>query len=359
VAKYCVFCGAPPNEKNREHVLPLWLITLTGDPNRKVQLGFQLASDKPAELRQYAFDQFTFPACEQCNLEHASLEADAKALILRLLAAEPLVAAELSKLLDWFDKVRVGLWLGYHMLNKDFFGVEPGFHIQRRIGQFDRMLLVQRSRTDLKRLNFAATDTPAFSYQPSAFTLTVNDFTITNISSAYLLSRRLGFPFPDRLYMLPDRPQLFCTLQPGMNRLLRPIVQRNWPDGARVVYQPMFKQGLSVERSTAYDTPYVREHSLDFAQGVGAIFVEDGPSKVRALLPAEAYSLNPTIVRDDNDLFIRAVIDTCSLQNWLIDMPVSLERLLPEQRRIVRARQRMAKRFNDMLNEHHRQFLSR
>ncbi|MBL0075849.1 MAG: hypothetical protein IPP41_07905 [Rhodocyclaceae bacterium] len=42
------------------------------------------------------------------------------------------------------------------------------------------------------------------------------------------------------------------------------------------------------------------------------------------------------------------MIDTCSPQNWLIDQPLSMDRLLPEQRRFVRGRQRLAKRFNEM-----------
>jgi hypothetical protein len=243
------------------------------------------------------------------------------------------------------------------MLNKDFFGVEPNFHIKRRIGQFDRILLMQRSTTEQKRLSFAGADTPAFSYHPSAFTLTINDVFLTNISSAYLLSRRLGFPYPDRLYLLPDRHELFCNLQPGLERVLRPVVQRTWPPAARVILQPMFGQVLSLEPTPAYDTPYVRQHSMDFDQGVGSIFVDDGPNSLRVLRPEEQYLLDPVRIQEDRDLYVRSVIDTCSLQNWLIDLPLSLDRLLPEQRRIVRDRQRFAKRFNRLLNEHHRGLL--
>ncbi|MBL0075848.1 MAG: hypothetical protein IPP41_07900, partial [Rhodocyclaceae bacterium] len=210
--------------------------------------------------------------------EHSDLEADAKNLVERALASDPLSAIEISRLLDWLDKVRVGLWLGFHMLNKDFFGVEPNFHIKRRIGQFDRILLVQRSMTTQKRLNFAGADTPAFSYHPSAFTLTINDVFLTNISSAYLLSRRLGLPYPDRLYLLPDRHELFCKLQPGLNRVLRPVVQRTWPRDARVIYQPMFGQVLASSLRLLRHT-YVRQHSIDFDRGIGSVFVEIGSTR--------------------------------------------------------------------------------
>ena len=37
--KFCVFCGKKPENKNKEHIIPQWLIKLTGDPNRKINLG--------------------------------------------------------------------------------------------------------------------------------------------------------------------------------------------------------------------------------------------------------------------------------------------------------------------------------
>ena len=71
MAKVCVFCGAKPNGKTKEHVVPRWLIELTGNPKREVFLGFE---KKPqAKQRRFAFDQFTFPACDACNNKYANL----------------------------------------------------------------------------------------------------------------------------------------------------------------------------------------------------------------------------------------------------------------------------------------------
>jgi hypothetical protein len=42
--KFCVFCGKKPQSKNREHIIPQWLIALTGDPNRDVYLVRKWAS---------------------------------------------------------------------------------------------------------------------------------------------------------------------------------------------------------------------------------------------------------------------------------------------------------------------------
>lgn len=72
-AQFCVFCGERPVSKNREHVIPQWLIAMTGDPNREVTIGLDLNST-PLKRRRFAFKSFTFPACEQCNERFSGLE---------------------------------------------------------------------------------------------------------------------------------------------------------------------------------------------------------------------------------------------------------------------------------------------
>jgi len=47
---------------------------------------------------------------------------------------------EMNLLLDWFDKVRIGLWLMYFTLDNNWTDISPKFHIAKRIGQFDRFL---------------------------------------------------------------------------------------------------------------------------------------------------------------------------------------------------------------------------
>jgi hypothetical protein len=357
MAKYCVFCGDPPTEKNKEHVLPKWLIELTGNPNRKVRLGFRFGTESPTDFREFAFDQFTFPACEACNLEHSKLEAHAKELMLRVLASDSLEPSEISALLDWFDKVRVGLWLGFHQLNKNFFDVEPNFHIARRIGQFDRALFIQRSDFVGTRLSFGGTDTPAFSYVPSVFTLIVNNIYFTNISSAFLLARRLGFPYPRDMYLLPDREEIFCELQPGRKRIMRPVLQHTLPSQSVAIFQPMYGPNLVTERSSLYDEQYVRDHSIQPLHGVGSVFVGTPDGGGRALEPRESFPFVSPVAHPDRRLFIESAIDVCSWQNWLTDGKLNLDRLLPQQRQLVRSKQRFAMRFNDMLTKHHNRIL--
>jgi hypothetical protein len=47
--KRCIFCGNPPSAKNKEHVVPKWLIELTGDPKREWYLGLYFGEPRLEE----------------------------------------------------------------------------------------------------------------------------------------------------------------------------------------------------------------------------------------------------------------------------------------------------------------------
>src|ERR1700722_3647425 len=101
--KHCIFCGKKPKNKNKEHVLPRWLLKLTGDPNRNVYLGRDWS--KPTiPKREYSFNNFTFPACEACNNHFANLEGRMTVTVTKMLDRQPVAAAELTNLLDWLNK---------------------------------------------------------------------------------------------------------------------------------------------------------------------------------------------------------------------------------------------------------------
>src|SRR6516225_4462315 len=139
--KFCVFCGQRPKDKNKEHVLPRWLIVLTGDPKRIAGFGPDFLNKR---AREFAFDELTFPACSKCNADFAALENGAEQVVRKLLAHQAVVPYELTLLLDWLDKVRVGMWLGYLYLDKNMVGIEPKFHIIQRLGLYDRMVGIIR-----------------------------------------------------------------------------------------------------------------------------------------------------------------------------------------------------------------------
>lgn len=195
VEKRCIFCGKSPSEKNREHVIPRWLIELTGDPKRIWHLGVKF-NDPIKPARRFAADQFQFPACEACNSRYSDLEGRSKASMTKLLNEQTLDATEWDDLLDWFDKVRIGLFIGNMMLNKDLPVPNPKFFIDQRIGAKDRCVLVYPNKADFVGLQFIGASDPVFFHLPTSFILVVNHLIFVNLSSDFLLASRMGFPFP-------------------------------------------------------------------------------------------------------------------------------------------------------------------
>jgi hypothetical protein len=47
--RFCIFCGKTLDGKTREHVLPYWLLEMTGDPTRRCVRTrlFETAADHP------------------------------------------------------------------------------------------------------------------------------------------------------------------------------------------------------------------------------------------------------------------------------------------------------------------------
>ncbi len=245
VEKHCVFCGRKPEEKSKEHVVPRWLIGLTGRPDRKARFGFSKdLQSRELEERSFAFDQFTFPACSKCNHKYSDLEARAKNHISNILNGHGLTAIDLSDLLDWFDKVRVGTWLGMRMLDKNIADVEPNFHIETRLGQFDRMLIIEKSDMLEQRLNFGGTETLCFALTPGAFLLIVNGYYFTNVSSLFLCSRRLGFPYIKSSLLHPDQEQVEIDLVDGRKRIMSPVLRKRIAENGARFFSPCSRASL-------------------------------------------------------------------------------------------------------------------
>jgi hypothetical protein len=348
LAKVCVFCGQKPQKKTKEHVIPKWLIALTGDPNRKVALGWDKAlAGKELKAREFAFDQLVFPACAACNGSYSKLEDVAQEVLTDILGQRSVEATNLSMFLDWLDKVRVGLWLGFLQLDKNYASIDPTFHIDTRIGQYDRILVVEKTNTGRKRLNFMGVDCLSFSLMPSAFVLAVNNYYFTNVSCQFLLAHRLGFPYPSDERLMPDG-RLFSLINEGTNRVKRPVIRRPFRPGGVVIYQPMFKGGLIEPKVEVYDSEYVRENSLDVEGGIGKIFIERGElicKKGRG----ESCEITPGTVHVEDRHRFEAAVNVFEWQNWLASKLPNLSELDEGQRRHVKKRWRSAKRMNDAL----------
>lgn len=277
--KVCVFCGQTPKNKNREHIIPKWLIELTGDPKRTGIFGIRLGIT-PIEQRLFSFDSFQFPACEACNSEFSLLEGKVKPVLKGILENRAIDAKDICILFDWFDKVRVGLWLGFRYLNKDYFGVSPKFHIAKRIGSMDRVLRVYRIGPLPEGINFLGTDSAGFQMSPTIFGLRINDYLFVNFSKLDLVAERLGFPYSAEWTVGRDGDPTMA-LVPGTQDMQPTLVLANFPAGGVTLLQPIFKQMLALGASSLYENGYVRENSIDFEKGQGAIFLERRGSVAR------------------------------------------------------------------------------
>ncbi len=200
VEKRCIFCGNTPTDKNKEHIIPRWLISLTGDAKREWYLGIRTNQpDRPE--RRFSADQFTFPACEICNSRYSALEARAKGHVEKLLSETTLLAHEWDDLMDWFDKIRIGLWIGNMILNKDWPIPDPSFYIDQRLAKKDRCLFVyEHPDPKYTGLNIIGASDPVFFYYPSVFMLVINRLIFINASYEFMLSARMGFPFPRKTW---------------------------------------------------------------------------------------------------------------------------------------------------------------
>lgn len=199
--RFCVFCGKHPQAKNREHVLPQWLLALTGDPSRVVSLGVNY---KTGEKISFAWQALVVPACVSCNSKFSILEGRVRPIIDGLLSRQSMLANDYDTLLDWLDKVRVGLWLNYHLIQENPTGLNPSFHIENRVRTKDRLVAVYPLEGSAIGLNALGVETLAFHRAPSTFGLRINDILLINCSSDYIFSGRCGFPYPKKMQLFLD-----------------------------------------------------------------------------------------------------------------------------------------------------------
>lgn len=352
--KFCVFCGKPPTKDTREHIIPRWLIQLTGDPHREGIFGpFRNQRTGKLEHKKFAFDAFAFPACEDCNQRYSKLESDAKVMIQDLLAGNPLTALDIELLLTWLDKVRVGSWLISYSAQKNPLGITPLFYINWRIDACDRMVLIYRSDFKGDRLAVEGSTVPAFQLQPSCFCLIVNDFVFLNVSTDFLASERLGLPYPS--YMsFTDSAAISVSMVSGRKRIRTPLVRLQYNQRCSQIFQPMFTRTDIRTSFPLYDTEYVKSLSRDHTKGVGKVFIVDPPlveecpsDKSRKWLPRWTWNddtLRRTVRRQMLEFQLQL------LEYGASDRKVSYNDVkTKKQRNIIRKRMQIAKQVNKLL----------
>lgn len=190
MAKFCIFCGEHPIDKNKEHIIPQWLIKMTGDPKRPAILGV-----KDGKEIKISWMNYVFPACTVCNSEFAEIEGRVKSILTKLLEEKPINHAEMDLFMDWLDKVRIGIWLGQaQLLGRK---IDPNFYINSRVGDKDRLLLIYKIDDNEKGIKLIGAHSAIFEYVPSCFSLIINNLVFFNYSKEFILAKNLGFPYLD------------------------------------------------------------------------------------------------------------------------------------------------------------------
>jgi len=236
--RHCIFCGKSPEDKNLEHPLPRWLLALTGDPNRVVRHGLNW---KTGEVIEFSFDALKFPSCKACNTEYSPLEAATKPVIEALIQKEAVSPRNYVVLLDWLDKVRIGLWLGYRYLIGQL--TPPNFTINTRVGMKDRMVAVYTVGDHQQGLNVWGVETPLFHMKPSVFALRIENTLLLNCSWDWMCSSRCGYPHPKDVRLSTEKPGLLVsTAYKARKRITHPIMP-GLMKSCVTVFQPIIQEG--------------------------------------------------------------------------------------------------------------------
>lgn len=272
--RQCVFCGKPPKNKNREHILPRWLLELTGDPTRKVTMAIDPDTGNPIE---FAWSALVMPACQECNNEYSRLEDRVKGIVQVLLNRSPITSRQAFDLLDWLDKVRVCLWLNQRILQKNVAGIDPHLFVGNRIGAKDRLLFVYTLTGNGKGLNAFGIESLVFQHQPSCFALRINDIILFNASADYAFSAGCGFWHPERMETMVDGEfagQVRFTNYKMPRKVSHPLVRFPLLKAALRLVQPIAQRGTDGQflGPLRQNESYHLTHMSEPSKGAGIIF---------------------------------------------------------------------------------------
>ena len=311
--KFCIFCGETPKDKNLEHVIPQWLIKMTGREKSDI---FSLYPDAK---RHIPFLGFKFPACTECNSKYAKMEALVKPVLERVLSGQSISGADASLLMDWFDKIRVGMWLTEMFFNPELkHDIQPHFFIDSRVGKTDRMLSVRKiAETDKEKgIYIGGTQTPLFLYCPSAFIMRINNYYFINASTHNLVSPRVGFPTITNFHLEDMDNGIYSgNLIKGRDKLVNPIIPCFIPNKDSITfYQPVYKDFIGFPNFPKDD--YLIQHSYDIKTGLGGVFVQKGNSgNTRYLNQSDNVSTKMKVGQTPD-----MVVDICEIQNSINSM---------------------------------------
>jgi hypothetical protein len=211
---------------------------MTGDPNRVVRHGVNWRTGKDFE---FAFNSLKFPSCKECNTDHSPLEVSAKSVIEALIRKEAITPSNYVVLLDWLDKVRIGLWLGYRYLQGAL--TPPNFTISTRLGMKDRMLAVYTVGDHQQGLNVWGVESPLFHMKPSVFTIRIKNTLLLNCSWDWMCSSRCGYPYPQDVWKSKETPGLLVSANYRARKRITHPIMLGVMKSCVTLFQPIIQDG--------------------------------------------------------------------------------------------------------------------
>lgn len=343
--KFCVFCGNEPRQKTVKHIIPQWLIEMTGDPKREVRFGpYWNAKRNQFEHLKIPFDQFKFPACSECNSKYSQLEGNAKTIIELIFKERPLSSLDISTFLTWLDKIRIGMWLGIFYLHRQRSDIEPHMFIDSRLNLTDRLVFIYKSDFPINRINFPGTNTYAFQILPICFSLSINNIAFFNLATDFLFSRRLGLPYPDDMEW-ENWPIIKFSMLPGVERIRLPLIRKSYNVRCTQLFQPMFRPSIVSQFPELFNNNYVKEVSRDFENGVGKIFIcSEGKIKEFPFDPSDMWIPSYTWQGDELEKLI--LIQTLEFQLYLLDIGPGHKGLDDEREKIIKQQYQLSRDWN-------------
>ena len=266
--KTCVFCGKIPKKKNKEHVLPYWLLSLTGDPNRVVKFGFNYSQGKEINFN---WNNFTIASCSDCNDKYANFENKVKSIMVKLINKTEIDSNEALELLDWLDKVRIGLWLNYYYLEKNKAQIDPRLTVENRMGKKDRFMQIHFLESDREQqgLNAFGVETFLFQINPACFGLRINNILLINGSNDFIISENCGFPFPKKINSHKNGMLELQEWEYNRNVSKR-INGSNLHKGVLTLLQPI--QAQVDYKTNFFSDSYLVENCIDNEKRIGTLF---------------------------------------------------------------------------------------
>ena len=123
--KRCPFCGKAfaGQKKNFEHVIPKWLVAEADLKSRQMEVNPETG---PLSVGMSSIGS---KACVVCNSKYGKLEDLAKSVFMKIRDGSELSPDEIEILLDWLDKVRIGVWLWGLDISKKKENISPKFSV--------------------------------------------------------------------------------------------------------------------------------------------------------------------------------------------------------------------------------------